>query len=70
MGGEGWGGVCVTLQPPKPRQIVRCLGMLTHARSYLLVLLILLLLLLPLLLLPLLLLLLLLLLLHLPLLSG
>ena len=29
---NGW--VCVTLQPPKPRQIVRCLGMLTHARSY------------------------------------
>ena len=34
-GGEGWGGLCVTLQPVKPRQIVRCLGMLTHARSYL-----------------------------------
>ena len=30
---NGW--VCVTLQPPRPRQIVRCLGMLTHARSYL-----------------------------------
>ena len=26
---NGW--VCVTLQTPKPRQIVRCLGMLTHA---------------------------------------
>ena len=25
----------MTLQPPKPRQIVRCLRMLTHARSYL-----------------------------------
>ena len=34
-GGEGWGEVGVTLQPAKPRQIVRCLGMLTHARSYL-----------------------------------
>ena len=34
-GGEGWGGLRVTLQPPKPRQIVRCLRMLTHARSYL-----------------------------------
>ena len=29
------GYVYGTLQPPKPRQIVRCLGMLTHARSYL-----------------------------------
>ena len=35
---EGWGGVGRVpspLQPPKPRQIVRCLRMLTHARSYL-----------------------------------
>ena len=30
---NGW--VCVTLQSAKPRQIVRRLGMLTHARSYL-----------------------------------
>ena len=30
---NGW--VCVTLQPLKPRQIARCLRMLTHARSYL-----------------------------------
>ena len=35
MGGEEWGGVGSPLQTPKPRQIVRCLGMLTHARSYL-----------------------------------
>ena len=34
-GGEGCGEVGVTLQPAKPRQIVRCLRMLTHARSYL-----------------------------------
>ena len=29
------GKVYGTLQPPKPRQLVRCLRMLTHARSYL-----------------------------------
>ena len=35
---EGWGGVGRGGEPPttpKPRQIVRCLRMLTHARSYL-----------------------------------
>ena len=31
-GHNGW--VYGPLQPPKPRQIVRCLGMLTHAQSY------------------------------------
>ena len=34
-GGEGWGGVWSDPTTPKPRQIVRCLRMLTHARSYL-----------------------------------